>query len=141
MTSLDKSRDKFRLQCAVAIAAVAAAAIAATVALASPAAAAHGPDNIADVAEQVIDAVVNVSTSQKVDPHVETLPDVPPGSPMEEFFDQFFKNHRGQGGGDQDQIAASGDLARLGLHHRPFGRRRDQQSRHRRRRRDQCHPQ
>ena len=102
MTSLDKSRDKFRLQCAVAIATVAAA-IAATVTFASPAAAARGPDNIADVAEQVIDAVVNVSTSQKVDPHVETLPDVPPGSPMEEFFDQFFKNHRGQGG-DQDQM-------------------------------------
>jgi serine protease Do len=102
MTSLDKSRDKFRLPCTVA--AVAAAAVAATLAFASPASAAvRGPDNIADVAEQVIDAVVNVSTSQKVDPRVETLPDVPPGSPMEEFFDQFFKNHRGQGG-DQDQM-------------------------------------
>ena len=63
-------------------------------------AAARGPDNIADVAEQLIDAVVNISTSQKVDPHVADLPDLPPGSPMQEFFDQFFKNHRGQGGGD-----------------------------------------
>jgi len=59
-------------------------------------AAARGPDNIADVAEQVIDAVVNISTSQKIDPHVTELPDLPPGSPMEEFFDQFFKKH-GQG--------------------------------------------
>jgi serine protease Do len=58
-------------------------------------AAARGPENIADVAEQVIDAVVNISTSQKIDPHVTELPDVPPGSPMEEFFDQFFKNKRG----------------------------------------------
>ena len=33
-------------------------------------AAARGPDNIADVAEQVIDAVVNISTSQKVDPRI-----------------------------------------------------------------------
>jgi serine protease Do len=60
-------------------------------------AAARGPENIADVAEQVIDAVVNISTSQKIDPHVTELPDLPPGSPMEEFFDQFFKNKRGGG--------------------------------------------
>jgi len=50
-------------------------------------AAARGPDGIADVAEQVIDAVVNISTSQKVDPRVAGMPDLPPGSPMEEFFD------------------------------------------------------
>jgi serine protease Do len=66
-------------------------------------AAARGPENIADVAEQVIDAVVNISTSQKVDARVTEMPDLPPGSPMEEFFDQFFKNRRGQGGGDSDQ--------------------------------------
>ena len=64
-------------------------------------AAARGPENIADVAEQVIDAVVNISTSQKIDPRVTELPDMPPGSPMEEFFDQFFKNRRGNGGNDQ----------------------------------------
>jgi serine protease Do len=66
-------------------------------------AAARGPENIADVAEQVIDAVVNISTSQKVDPHIVNIPDLPPGSPMEDFFDQFFKNHRGRGG-DSDQM-------------------------------------
>ena len=67
-------------------------------------AAARGPENIADVAEQVIDAVVNVSTSQKVDARVSGMPDLPPGSPMEEFFDDFFEKHRGQGGdnGDSD---------------------------------------
>src|SRR5262250_143483 len=64
-------------------------------------AAARGPENIADVAEQVIDAVVNISTSQKIDPRVTELPDLPPGSPMEEFFDQFFKNKRGPGGNEQ----------------------------------------
>src|SRR5499433_2072742 len=79
-----------------------AAALAAILTFASaPATAARGPENIADVAEQVIDAVVNISTSQKVDPRVSQLPDVPPGSPMEEFFDQFFKNRRGPGGSDQ----------------------------------------
>src|ERR1700740_1097217 len=63
-------------------------------------AAARGPENIADVAEQVIDAVVNISTSQKVDPRVTELPDLPPGSPMEEFFDQFCKKKRGGGGNE-----------------------------------------
>jgi serine protease Do len=61
-------------------------------------ASARGPENVADVAEQVIDAVVNISTSQTVEAHVGNLPDLPPGSPMEEFFDEFFKNRRGQGG-------------------------------------------
>ena len=68
-------------------------------------AAARGPENIADVAEQVIDAVVNISTSQKVDARVSGMPDLPPGSPMEEFFDEFFKNRRGQGGGDNPERA------------------------------------
>jgi len=68
-------------------------------------AAARGPENIADVAEQVIDAVVNISTSQKVDARVSGMPDLPPGSPMEEFFDEFFKNRRGQGGGDNPDRA------------------------------------
>ena len=59
---------------------------------------ARGPENIADVAEQVIDAVVNISTKQTVDMSSSTMPQLPPGSPFEEFFDEFFKNHRGQGG-------------------------------------------
>jgi serine protease Do len=79
-------------------AAIAALAVAIVILPARPAAA-RGPENIADVAEQVIDAVVNISTSQKVDPHVADLPDLPPGSPMEQFFDDFFKNRHGQGQG------------------------------------------
>ena len=83
---------------------VAAALAAAIVVLPAWTAAARGPENIADVAEQVIDAVVNISTSQKVDARMGNMPDLPPGSPMEEFFDEFFKNRRGQGGpGDQDR--------------------------------------
>jgi serine protease Do len=61
-------------------------------------AAARGPDGIADVAEQVIDAVVNVSTKQSVDLNNGAMPQLPPGSPFEEFFEEFFKNRRGQGG-------------------------------------------
>jgi serine protease Do len=77
-------------------------------------AAARGPDAIADVAEQVIDAVVNISTSQKVDPHVADLPDLPPGSPMEEFFNQFFKHHHGQGGGGDNSDQAPHRINSLG---------------------------
>jgi serine protease Do len=61
-------------------------------------AAARGPDGIADVAEQVIDAVVNVSTKQSVDMRSGAMPHLPPGSPFEEFFEEFFKNRQGQGG-------------------------------------------
>ena len=65
---------------------------------------ARGPDGIADVAEKVIDAVVNISTSQTVEAKGGgegrgTMPQLPPGSPFEEFFDDFFKNRRGGPGG------------------------------------------
>jgi len=63
-----------------------------------PPAFARGPEAVADVAEQVIDAVVNISTSQKVDARRGATPRLPPGSPFEEFFEEFFKNRRGQGG-------------------------------------------
>src|SRR5262249_36477222 len=61
-------------------------------------AAARGPEAIADVAEQVIDAVVNISTSQKIEQRGGATPQLPPGSPFEEFFEEFFKNRRGPGG-------------------------------------------
>jgi serine protease Do len=61
----------------------------------------RGPEKIADVAEQVIDAVVNISTSQAAStetrPGPGARPQLPPGSPFEEFFEEFFKNRRGQG--------------------------------------------
>jgi serine protease Do len=59
---------------------------------------ARGPDGIADVAEAVIDAVVNISTKQTVEMNTTAMPQLPPGSPFEEFFDEFFKNRRGQNG-------------------------------------------
>lgn len=73
--------------------------------VASPAVA-RGPEGIADVAEKVIDAVVNISTSQTVEAKGggdgrNTMPQLPPGSPFEEFFDDFFKNRRGPGGGSK----------------------------------------
>jgi serine protease Do len=54
-----------------------------------------GPDTVADVAERVMDAVVNISTSQSVDLRQRNrgpqAPQLPPGSPFEEFFEEFFK--------------------------------------------------
>src|SRR5262249_55406344 len=67
---------------------------------------ARGPEGIADVAEKVIDAVVNISTSQTVEAKAGdgrgAVPQLPPGSPFEEFFDDFFKNRRGGKGGGPD---------------------------------------
>ncbi|MGL4559161.1 MAG: serine protease, partial [Afipia sp.] len=70
---------------------------------------ARGPEGIADVAEKVIDAVVNISTSQTVEAKNNDSdrgsdergnkrganPQLPPDSPFSEFFDEFFKNRRG----------------------------------------------
>jgi serine protease Do len=66
--------------------------------LAAPAQA-RGPDGIADVAEAVIDAVVNISTKQTVSVQQGELPQLPPGSPMEKFLEDLLKNKRGQNGG------------------------------------------
>jgi len=63
-------------------------------------AAARGPEGIADVAEQVIDAVVNVSTKQSVDMNSGT-PDLQPGSPFEQFFEDFMKKRGKEGQGGQ----------------------------------------
>ncbi|OQW55271.1 MAG: serine protease [Proteobacteria bacterium SG_bin9] len=91
---------------------------------------ARGPDGIADVAEKVISAVVNISTSQTVDARGQgggesqqqgrnnnnnqnsergANPQVPPGSPFEEFFDDFFKNRPpgGRGGNQQARKVSS----------------------------------
>jgi serine protease Do len=78
---------------------LAAIVVGAASAVVSPALA-RGPEGIADVAEKVIDAVVNISTSQTVEAKGDgrgTMPQLPPGSPFEEFFDDFFKNRRGPG--------------------------------------------
>ncbi|MBR0555162.1 Do family serine endopeptidase [Ciceribacter sp. L1K23] len=62
-----------------------------------------GPAAVSDVAEELLDAVVNISTSQKVDGEGEgegPRPQVPEGSPFEELFEDFFQNRR-EGGGSQ----------------------------------------
>lgn len=100
-TAPSRSRRCVRLGVRIGLAALAVGAFSA---FGTPAHA-RGPDGIADVAEKVIDAVVNISTSQTVEAKggggSNTMPQLPPGSPFEEFFDDFFKNRRGPGGGSK----------------------------------------
>jgi len=63
---------------------------------------ARGPENIADVAEKVIDAVVNISTSQKVEARNTPMPQLPNDPQLDELFRDFF-NRRGQGGDPQNR--------------------------------------
>jgi len=62
-----------------------------------PADARTPPESFADLAEKLLPAVVNISTTQVIEgrPGVE-MPRVPPGSPFEEFFKEFFERNRPQ---------------------------------------------
>ncbi|MCM2472054.1 Do family serine endopeptidase [Rhizobium sp. CG5] len=52
-----------------------------------------GPASVADLADGLLNAVVNISTSQNIkDEGKGPMPQVPEGSPFEELFDDFFKN-------------------------------------------------
>jgi serine protease Do len=55
------------------------------------------PESFADLAEQVMDAVVNISAATTVaEQRTLPLPQLPPGAPFQEFFEEFF--NRGPGG-------------------------------------------
>jgi serine protease Do len=76
----------------------------------------RGPASVADVAEQVLDAVVNISTSQSVGGQGPVTPPRPnppqqgpegrQGSPFEDFFDEFFKR-RGEENGSRPRRVSS----------------------------------
>jgi serine protease Do len=63
------------------------------------------PDTFADLADKLVPAVVNISTTQAMpekgaDKDSAETPEVPPGSPFDDFFRDFFNNrggHNGQG--------------------------------------------
>ena len=61
-------------------------------------AAARGPESVADVAAPLLDAVVNISTTQTVGGSSSAVPGpkLPQGSPFQQFFDEF----SGDNGGD-----------------------------------------
>ncbi|MGO9008444.1 MAG: Do family serine endopeptidase [Beijerinckiaceae bacterium] len=64
---------------------------------------ARGPDTFADLAESVSDAVVNISATQTLEEKRATnVPQLEPGTPLDEMFEEFFRRHR-QGENDQPQ--------------------------------------
>ncbi len=65
---------------------------------------AHGPDSFADLAQNVSDAVVNISASQMVDEKRSQMPNLPQGTPFDDLFEEFFKRRGGAGpNGEQGQ--------------------------------------
>ncbi len=63
------------------------------------------PDGFADLAAKLLPSVVNISTTQTMKPERRSerpgseLPKLPPGSPFEEFFKEFFDHNAPRGGG------------------------------------------
>ncbi|MGH6798005.1 MAG: trypsin-like peptidase domain-containing protein, partial [Roseiarcus sp.] len=86
-----RHRRAVQSTCALAVASIL---LAAPLALtpASPAAAQARPTNLADLVDQVADAVVNISATQTVEDK-DVAPDLPKGTPFDEMFEEFFKNH------------------------------------------------
>ncbi|MEN0000810.1 MAG: serine protease, partial [Pseudomonadota bacterium] len=56
-----------------------------------------GPRSLADLSDRLIDSVVNISTSQSLSGGERNVPtpEVPDGSPFQEFFDDFFESPPG----------------------------------------------
>ncbi len=76
--------------------AMAAVVVALAVMCVQPALAQRGPQSVAPIAEKLIDAVVNISTTQTAKgPQGLPLPDIPKGSPFDDLFEDFFN----RGGG------------------------------------------
>jgi serine protease Do len=60
---------------------------------------ARGPDSLADLADSVSDAVVNISATQMVDDkRAQQMPNMPQGTPFDDLFEEFFKHRQGQNG-------------------------------------------
>ena len=76
----------------------------------TPALAQRAPESFAPLARELLPAVVNISTSKNITPragrpNAPEMPQLPPGSPFEEFFRDFFNRNRppGQGEGPQQR--------------------------------------
>jgi serine protease Do len=68
-----------------------------------------GPASISDLAEGLLDAVVNISTSQSVkNEGAGPQPQIQQGSPFEEFFDDFFDDKNNQGRNQKVSSLGSG---------------------------------
>ncbi len=70
----------------------------------------NGPASVADLADQLLGSVVNIATSQNVKDKGDEgpAPRIPQGSPFQEFFDDFFKGEKGDGGAHRVNSLGSG---------------------------------
>lgn len=69
----------------------------------------QGPVSVADLAEDLLDAVVNISTSQRIAARRPApIPNLPEGSPFEEFFEDFFNNDEDRDGPSRENSLGSG---------------------------------
>ena len=65
---------------------------------------ARGPDSLADLADAVSDAVVNISATQTMDDkHASNSPQLEPGTPFDDLFEEFFRRHQQNGKDQPDQ--------------------------------------
>jgi serine protease Do len=99
--------------------------------ISGPAQARGAPESFAPLVEQVLDAVVNISASQTAENRAVPPPQVPPGSPLEDFFNEFF-NRRGEEGGPQQQQPQQGQPRREAQPNQNNPQRRQQQPQQRR---------
>jgi serine protease Do len=84
------------------------AVFAAAVAAPSLVSARPAPDSFAELSARLSPAVVNISTSQKIErPDLGEMPQFPPGSPFEELFKDYYEN-QGEEGGSQVTSLGSG---------------------------------
>ena len=80
-----------------------------SVAVVSPVQAKAAPESFADLAAELLPAVVNISTTQVIESRGgQEMPQFPPGSPFEDFFKDFLdKNAPPQGGKPKSRKATS----------------------------------
>jgi serine protease Do len=78
--------------------------------LVSPPALAAGPESVANAAERLLPAVVNISTTQKVEGATGQvpMPNLPENSPFKEFFDDFFEKQQRDGEQPQRRLSSLG---------------------------------
>src|ERR1700734_3478367 len=74
----------------------------------APAVAQSRPTNLADLVDSVAEAVVNISATQTIEEKTaEGIPDLPKGTPFDDMFEQFFKNHGFNGAPSRQRKSSS----------------------------------
>jgi serine protease Do len=74
----------------------------------TPAMAQTKPASLADLVDSVVDAVVNISASQTIEDKSDAdTPNIPKGTPFDDMFEEFFKNHGQKGDAPRQHRSSS----------------------------------